>query len=308
MASCWTATSSHPRTAWTAPRYIIFVGGNSQKYEDWLPYFDLYARDSGLGFLCFNNRGVARSEGCVTCLDDMLLDLRAAYSHLVDTLGVRTEHILFHGFSIGAAVSAAFLSQPGAPKCAITSDRSFRSFCHAAFAIVRGPDAAVGKCAPAASAFPSGGLSLSTHGVRAVAAATLRSTLLAALALLRVVVAQIGVLCFRATGWELNALEAWPRIQGPKVLLYNSEDNIVNYTAASLHYGLLHAADSTSSEGGDMRSTREALEQTTVVEVTIRQAQGWALHDCPLSLDTDAWVAMIRAERAALGLGMASVS
>ena len=92
------------------------------------------------------------------------------------------------------------------------------------------------------------------------------------------------------------------------MLLYNSEDNIVNYTAASLHYGLLHAADSTSSEGGDMRSTREALEQTTVVEVTIRQAQGWALHDCPLSLDTDAWVAMIRAERAALGLGMASVS
>ena len=70
------------------------MGGNSQKYEDWLPYFDLYARDSGLGFLCFNFRGVARSEGCVTCLDDMLTDLRAAYDHLASGLGILTEHIV----------------------------------------------------------------------------------------------------------------------------------------------------------------------------------------------------------------------
>ena len=27
-----------------APRFIIFIGGNFQSYEDWLWYFDLYAR------------------------------------------------------------------------------------------------------------------------------------------------------------------------------------------------------------------------------------------------------------------------
>ena len=111
-------------------------------------YFDLYANDSGLGFLCFNFRGVARSEGGVSCLDDMLLDLRAAYEHLTEGLGVLTPHILFHGFSIGAAVASCFLAQPDAPRCAITSDRSFRSFGHAAFAICRGPTAAVGNGNP----------------------------------------------------------------------------------------------------------------------------------------------------------------
>ena len=44
------------------------------------------------------------------------------------------------------------------------------------------------------------------------------------------------------------------------------------------------------------------LASTAVVEVTIRYAQGWALHDFPLSLDLDAWYGMIAAERAALGL------
>ena len=27
-----------------APRFVIFVGGNFQKYEDWLPYYEVYAR------------------------------------------------------------------------------------------------------------------------------------------------------------------------------------------------------------------------------------------------------------------------
>ena len=39
-----------------------------------------------------------------------------------------------------------------------------------------------------------------------------------------------------------------------------------------------------------------------MVESTIRYAQGWQLHDFPLSLDLDAWHEMIAAERAALGL------
>ena len=93
------------------PRYVLFVGGNSQKYEDWLPYFDLYARDSQMGFLCFNFRGVVSSEGAVTCLDDMLLDMRAAVDLLLVS-GVLPHHILIHGFSIGAAISTCVASPP----------------------------------------------------------------------------------------------------------------------------------------------------------------------------------------------------
>lgn len=280
------------------------------QYEDWLMYFDLYANDSGLGFLCFNFRGVARSEGGVSCLDDMLLDLRAAYEHLTEGLGVLTPHILFHGFSIGAAVASCFLAQPDAPRCAITSDRSFRSFGHAAFAICRGPTAAVGNGNP-----PTMPISGSGGDFKAALLARLKLVLLCLLGVARAALAQIAVLAFRHTGWELDALAAWPKIHGPKVLVYNTADNIVSYKGASLHFGLLHAssdgADAEDGGGAGARgSTREALaramDETTVVEATIRDAQGWALHDCPLSLDHDAWYGMIRAERAALGLGAAN--
>lgn len=289
------------------PRYIIFVGGNSQKYEYWLQYFELYASDSGLGFICFNFRGVGRSEGAVTCLNDMLLDLRAVYEYLTEEKGVLEHHILFHGFSIGAAISAAFLAQDGAPRCAITSDRSFRSFCHAAFAICRGFDAAVGRevrVAPPPLALQHIGL-----WCRWFAGGPLLSCL-------RFLLAHFAIMCFRCTGWELNASEAWPNIQGKKVLLYNTEDNIVSYEAASLHFALAHDgrdrehADGSGDESSESElvppSQRRAarLSDTNVIEVTIRDASPWALHDCPLNFDEEAWYSMIRAEREALGLGV----
>lgn len=55
-----------PPEAAAAPRYVVFIGGNFQKYEEWLSYFETYAKDGGVGFLCFNFRGVARSEGTHT--------------------------------------------------------------------------------------------------------------------------------------------------------------------------------------------------------------------------------------------------
>ena len=116
------------------------------------------------------------------------------------------------------------------------------------------------------------------------------------------------------------------------MIVYNTADNIVCYGAASLHGALLaeggpggdsaDGAESTTSSldserqqgealliagpsGGGSSSSRpsgssSALHGTAVVEVTIRYAQGWALHDFPLSLDLDAWYAMIAAERACL--------
>lgn len=132
-----------------APRYVIFVGGNFQKYEDWLSYFDSYANDGGVGFLCFNFRGVGRSEGAVTCCADMLADVQACVDHVLVERGAKPEHVLLHGFSIGGAIATLFCAEPGAPPLACTNERSFRSFSHVAFAVVRGAYPPLGALRPA---------------------------------------------------------------------------------------------------------------------------------------------------------------
>ena len=81
-----------PPAALAEPRFVLFVGGNFQKYEDWLPYFDAYARAAGVGFLAFNFRGVGRSEGAVCCAADMLTDVHACIDALL-ARGVRPAHL-----------------------------------------------------------------------------------------------------------------------------------------------------------------------------------------------------------------------
>ena len=46
--------------------------------------------------------------------------------------------------------------------------------------------------------------------------------------LARALIAQLAVYTCKATGWELNAEEAWPRIQGRKVLVYNRADKFTS--------------------------------------------------------------------------------
>lgn len=317
-----------PADSQIAPRYILFIGGNSQKYEAWLPYFDMYANESELGFLCFNFRGVSQSEGAVTCLADMLADVRAAFDFLVEQRGALPHHIVLHGFSIGGAIAAAFLGQPGAPRAAITSDRSFSSFCHAAFALVRGPDAALGQRratepAEEAEEGEAGGEPPAPEGSRP----WLRGAMRGVIGFARASAAQIGVIWARSTGWELDAVAAWPLIEGRKIVVFNAADNIINYQAASLHAALERASraaaeEATTSSGGfsaglsgkespsdsvplahdPAGSGRDLLAGVTVIESEIRYAQGWAMHDFPLTLDPEAWYAMIAAERSALGL------
>ena len=70
-----------------APRWVLWIGGNFQKYEDWLSYFDLYSRDADIGFAAFNFRGVGESEGAVLCCDDLLADVAACVRHLTERHG-----------------------------------------------------------------------------------------------------------------------------------------------------------------------------------------------------------------------------
>jgi hypothetical protein len=70
--------------------------------------------------------------------------------------------------------------------------------------------------------------------------------------------------------------------------VYNRADNIVCYAAASLHNALVQQP--------------ALLQDVAVIEVTLRDAGGWAMHDFPLYIDSRAWRALINAERKALGL------
>ena len=57
---------------------------------------------------------------------------------------------LLHGFSIGGAAAAIYLSSPHAPVLPFVSDRSLRSLPHTAFGIVRQPRLRAGGEAEAA--------------------------------------------------------------------------------------------------------------------------------------------------------------
>ena len=66
----------------------------------------------------------------------------------------------------------------------------------------------------------------------------------------------------------------------------------VRLQAASLHAALARSGERALCGLGGCE----------VVEVKIRDADGWAMHDFPLYIDQLAWSEMIDAERAALGL------
>ncbi|KAL3930681.1 MAG: hypothetical protein SGPRY_001436 [Prymnesium sp.] len=274
------------------PRYILFVGGNFQKYEDWLPYFELYAKEVGTGFMCFNFRGVARSHGAVCCADDLITDVRACVDFLLEH-GVLPQHILLHGFSLGGAVAALFLAQERSPPCALTSDRSFRSLSRAAFAIIRGANLALGmESTSSPDTQSAGGQDMSNKRANR----SLVSRMLPFFVCwIRGIGGWIACSALRALGWDLNAEAAFARIPGRKILLFHRLDNVIQYKSASLHVCLENTSQ-TECASAVVSSNLE------VIEVQRMGANGWPTHDFPLCADKEAWQQLLQAERCALGL------
>ena len=281
-----------PPAALAEPRFVLFVGGNFQKYEDWLPYFDAYARAAGVGFLAFNFRGVGRSEGAVCCAADMLTDVHACIDALL-ARGVRPAHLCVHGFSIGGAVSALALASRQQPGVAFVSDRSLRSLPHTIYGMVRGlpPSGALEAAAPRAD--DNGGGADDGEGVVMMHGRWVRPGLRAAAlrraeCWVRGAAAAIAGAAVRALGWELPAEAGWAaRIPGPKLVLYHRADNVVHYEAASLHLAL--------KDAGDVGDVQE-------VEVRRLGHRGWGPHDFPLVADEVAWKALIARVRETLGV------
>jgi len=249
------------RQSVVAERFVLWVGGNFQKYEDWLSYFDLYARDAGVGFFAFNFRGVGLSEGAVLCADDLLADVAACVRHLHDARGVTAERLLLHGFSLGGSIAALYLAQPDAPRCALISDRSFRSLAHAAHNLIRGPDEEEGAppseqqgpatrtartSSSAVSSSPSGAAYSAVDSPPASLAARLAKRRNAAVAWFlqrllrwcRTVCAAIAVAALRGLGWELFAEEALEHVAGRRLIIFHREDDVVHYEGASLEAAL----------------------------------------------------------------------
>ena len=281
-----------PPAALAEPRFVLFVGGNFQKYEDWLPYFDAYARAAGVGFLAFNFRGVGRSEGAVCCAADMLADVHACIDALL-ARGVRPAHLCVHGFSIGGAVSALALASRQQPGVAFVSDRSLRSLPHTIYGMVRGlpPSGALEAAAPRAD--DNGGGADDGEGVVMMHGRWVRPGLRAAAlrraeCWVRGAASAIAGAAVRALGWELPAEAGWAaRIPGPKLVLYHRADNVVHYEAASLHLAL--------KDAGDVGDVQE-------VEVRRLGHRGWGPHDFPLVADEVAWKALIARVRETLGV------
>lgn len=287
------------RQAGGGQRFVLWVGGNFQKYEDWLAYFDIYARDADVGFLAFNFRGVGLSEGAVMSWADLVCDVAACVRYLQEEHAVTSDRLLLHGFSLGGAIAALFLAQPDAPRCALISDRSFRSLPHAAHSLIRGPcwpplspesGHAFGDApAPDRASATATAVFSSAHATERWLARFIASckTMLARLlpALLqwsRTVFAAIAVVALRALGWELCAETALHHVRGRCVLIFHRQDDVVLYEGASLEAAL--ARRCALADKPNLRT----------LEVLGRGPQGWAIHDFPLCSDEGAWTGLMR--------------
>lgn len=172
-------------------RWVVFFNANMQKYEEWLFYFNRYAREAKVGMLVFNWRGVGHSDGFAASLEDLVTDGSAALAHVLGT-GADPQRVLIHGLSIGACVAALVRArQPAERHGPVLLDRAFCSLSavlggYAEFAL--GPAPAKQPC-----------------GAGAARAAKC--------ALLELLAGSIWLILL-ATGWEVHAARRVPLARG----------------------------------------------------------------------------------------------
>ncbi len=95
----------HPNAEFT----ILFSHGNAEDIFGSTPFFEKL-RDAGFNVLAYDYRGYGASEGKPS-EQNSYEDAETAYNYLTNDLKIAPEKIIFHGRSLGAAVSIDLASR-----------------------------------------------------------------------------------------------------------------------------------------------------------------------------------------------------
>lgn len=238
-------------------RWVLFVLPNGATIEEMLFFFRSYSNDAGVSLLAFNYRGVGGSKGRPVRAADLVADAEAAFDRLIRD-GVKSEHILIHGHSLGGGVGA--LVRAKHPEGPIISDRSFRSFAATAAEVVSSntvlkaiTNTLIGTVT---GVLPTALLTDCNSRVVVLAASAVSVFLLYQIpSVPRFLLTRI----VKWLGWELNVLDVWKQIRGHKLVLYHPLDGVIAHEGASLFRAL--EADPTQSSSPSMPTGSSQLLQ-----------------------------------------------
>ena len=181
--------------------WILFFLANAAVYEFGFEEYAALGNEIGANVFVFNYRGVSHSRGTIIKCSDLVDDGLLCLNYLTTHLGAKHENILFFGRSIGGGV-AAVLRARHSPSGPILSDRSFSSIGDAATSVVK----------LAMTSFLDVKFGLPKFIVQGIGSAIVK--------------------------FDLDAVTEWPLITGLKLILYHTDDAIINYDIASLHKAL----------------------------------------------------------------------
>ena len=92
---------------------VLYLRGNAGNLGDWGPVAQWLGDRQNVSVLVFDYRGFGRSEGQPSA-PGILLDARAARDWLCLETGLPPEELVYHGYSLGAALAADLAAETGA--------------------------------------------------------------------------------------------------------------------------------------------------------------------------------------------------
>ena len=156
--------------------------------------------------ICFNFRGIGRSEGVPLRDADLVEDARAVFDAAAARFGCTPQTVLFRGHSLGGAVATMLrASTPAHAAGPLLNDRSFSTLAAVPISLVK----------------------MKRDDMPAFLAKALLAFFPWALHLI---------------GWSMDAQSAWEKVEGKKLLAWHRKDEIINYEHASLYCALKRAA------------------------------------------------------------------
>lgn len=182
-------------------KFILFLNGNGGCYESMLTDLVFLSQNNGVNIYSGNYRGVGESQGFPTSYQDLERDGIAMVEYLL-SLGVKTENIMIHGWSLGGGVGAhvAVHYQKKGHEIGYCNDRSFSSM----------EDEVDGILTSLKNEAKNG---------------SLFNKIIAYLA-------PVSKILLHALNWNFKTLECYNKMNGPKIVLYHRKDEVIPYEAS----------------------------------------------------------------------------